>query len=152
MACKLFNRTNKNVTIIQCREIIPGRLMFMDIFLFGKKLRIINIYTAQDRVKKIQLFNKLKMLLCVGYYVILCGDFNTITDEQDRISGRLCKIGREGKVLKEIMSEYNMQDTFRIVYPNRIDFTRFDSVYKTRIDRIYVNKKFSIISYKTKML
>ena len=50
------------------------------------------------------------------------------------------------------MKEYNKQDTFRMVYPDRIDFTRFGRTCKTRIDRIYVNIKFAVISYKTKML
>ena len=143
---------SENITVIQLREIIPGRLMLVDVFLFGKKIRIINLYTAQDRARKIQLFNKIKTLLCVGFYVIVCGDFNTVTDERDRIAERSSKIGREGNVLKQIMNEYDMHDTFRMVYPDRIDFTRFDRTCKTRIDRIYVNKKFAVISYKTKML
>lgn len=58
---------NNKFKLIPNRELILGRLMFMDGYFGGKKIRIINVYTAQDTVRKIQLFKKLKSLFCIGF-------------------------------------------------------------------------------------
>uniref|UniRef100_A0A3B1JYF2 exodeoxyribonuclease III n=1 Tax=Astyanax mexicanus TaxID=7994 RepID=A0A3B1JYF2_ASTMX len=141
-----------DVKIIKVCELIPGRLMYADIFMFGSKIRIINLYTAQDRTKKTKLSNKLKNLLYVGYHIIVCGDFNTITDNIDSSSSKPNKITRVGHILKIIMSENKLNDSFRILYPNKIDYTRFDTSCNSRIDRIYTSEKVTVLSYITKLL
>uniref|UniRef100_A0A8B9K6H3 Endonuclease/exonuclease/phosphatase domain-containing protein n=1 Tax=Astyanax mexicanus TaxID=7994 RepID=A0A8B9K6H3_ASTMX len=115
---------NDYFKIINHRDIITGRLMYVDCFYKNKKIRLINIYTAQDRPKKMQLFKELKVLMCVGFNVIICGDFNTITSA----------IRQEGIFLRQIMEEQNIFDSFRILFPTKIDFTRFIFLrYKIRL-------------------
>ncbi|KAL7390488.1 hypothetical protein ABVT39_022165 [Epinephelus coioides] len=66
----------------------------------GEKYRVINLYTAPDARKKVQLFKRLRELLLVGFTIILCGDFNTVTDENDRCSTIAFKLSPEGLTLK----------------------------------------------------
>ena len=79
----LFN--TKNITIQRKRELIPGRLLVLDCILRKQKMRLINVYTAQRDGAKVQLFKKLREVLCGGTCTILAGDFNAITDMKDRI-------------------------------------------------------------------
>lgn len=79
------------VPLMTIREIVPGRLLFVDVVYLCNVvyknciLRIINVYTSPERVGKMRLFRKLVELLCGGFPIILCGDFNTVTDVKDRI-------------------------------------------------------------------
>lgn len=41
---------------------------------------------------------------------------------------------------------------FMNLFPKRKDFTRWDSICKTRIDRVYVNNNFEVKHYTTKLL
>ena len=143
----LFN--SKNITIQRKRELIPGRLLVLDCILRKQKMRLINVYTAQRDLDKIALFNKLREVLCGGIYTILAGDFNTITDLKDRIPTTNVILNRANKVMKETLDSSDMKDAFRVLHPNAVGYTRFDTRVKTRIDRIYVSKDITINSYRT---
>lgn len=140
---------NQQVEIVRTREIVPGRLLMIDCFYNHQKLRLINVYTAQNTHKKCKVLRKIRELLNVSFNVILCGDFNTITDERDRIGKGSFRNTIEGKILKQISEEYNLTDTFRALHPFDYGFTRSDPKVKTRIDRIYTSPNIKIISYKT---
>uniref|UniRef100_A0A3P9DFD0 Histone H4 n=1 Tax=Maylandia zebra TaxID=106582 RepID=A0A3P9DFD0_9CICH len=45
---------NTHVNIIKKRDIIPGRLLLVDCHYGGQKFRLINVYTAPERTKKMQ--------------------------------------------------------------------------------------------------
>uniref|UniRef100_A0A3B1JVZ9 exodeoxyribonuclease III n=1 Tax=Astyanax mexicanus TaxID=7994 RepID=A0A3B1JVZ9_ASTMX len=109
----------KNVSVLKIREIIPGRLMYVDIYLMGKKIRIINVYAFPNYNKRVSLLNKLKTILYVGFPKIICGDFNTITDLKDSNSDKLSKIGYDGCLLKQIMCENELNDIFRVLFPDK---------------------------------
>uniref|UniRef100_A0A6Q2YSP9 Endonuclease/exonuclease/phosphatase domain-containing protein n=1 Tax=Esox lucius TaxID=8010 RepID=A0A6Q2YSP9_ESOLU len=83
-------------------EIVPGRMIVLDFYFFGKKLRLINLYTPSCRNKKKVIFNKLRSFLCIGYSYIICGDFNTVTHPNDRISKVAFKLFADAKVLNAI--------------------------------------------------
>lgn len=140
---------SKDIEIIKRRDIIPGRLLVVDCKIKGNKFRLINVYTAPDRSKKVQLFKKLPEILCGGQSTILAGDFNTVTDSKDREASTTFKLSREGGVLKEICENFELIDVFRSLYPDKFGFTRYDQKTKTRIDRIYVSKQNKIKTYQT---
>lgn len=124
----------------------------VDCILHMQKFRIINVYTAPSRVKKVQLFKKLRELLCVGFNIILCGDFNTVTDAKDRIANSHLKyLNPEGKLLTSVCNDAKLGDVFRSLNPDSIGFTRFDGKTKTRIDRIYLSGHMSPINYETSL-
>lgn len=82
----------------------------------------------------------------------MCGDFNSITDINDRIPIKDIPITRDGKLLKKVCETSDMKDTFRELYPNKCDFTRVDKFVRTRIDRIYISKGIKIWSYRNEYI
>lgn len=140
---------SKDVQIHKRRDIIPGRLLMVDCVINGIKIRIINVYTSQKANEKMQLFRKLQEITFTGHHVIVCGDYNTITESNDRISNTPFRISPEGKCLKEVTNNVDLVDVFRKLNPNVEGFTRFDSLCKTRIDRIYTSKTINPINYNT---
>lgn len=95
-----------------------------------------------------RLFHKLSELLSIGYPIIVCGDFNTITEPLDNIQG-VGKISRDGVLLKNIGETHKLKDTYRVLNPLGKDFTHFDKNIRTRIDRIYVSGNIHTQSYHT---
>uniref|UniRef100_A0A3P9B483 exodeoxyribonuclease III n=1 Tax=Maylandia zebra TaxID=106582 RepID=A0A3P9B483_9CICH len=138
---------NTHVNIIKKRDIIPGRLLLVDCHYGGQKFRLINVYTAPERTKKMQLLKKMRHLLECGFNTVLCGDFNMVTEENDRIASTIFKESREGKLLTQICNDASLRDLYRILNPQTIHFTRFDSSSKTRIDRIYISSEIVALRY-----
>uniref|UniRef100_A0A3P8RCS1 exodeoxyribonuclease III n=1 Tax=Astatotilapia calliptera TaxID=8154 RepID=A0A3P8RCS1_ASTCA len=123
---------NTHVNIIKKRDIIPGRLLLVDCHYGGQKFRLIN---------------KMRHLLECGFNTVLCGDFNMVTEENDRIASTIFKESREGKLLTQICNDASLRDLYRILNPQTIHFTRFDSFSKTRIDRIYISSEIVALRY-----
>uniref|UniRef100_A0A3B1IXT6 exodeoxyribonuclease III n=1 Tax=Astyanax mexicanus TaxID=7994 RepID=A0A3B1IXT6_ASTMX len=73
----------RQIQICKKREPFPGRLLYVDVYIKNIKCRIINVYAPHNSKKKIELFKTLKKLLYVGFPVVICGDFNTITEGKD---------------------------------------------------------------------
>uniref|UniRef100_A0A3Q3VPJ2 Endonuclease/exonuclease/phosphatase domain-containing protein n=1 Tax=Mola mola TaxID=94237 RepID=A0A3Q3VPJ2_MOLML len=128
----------KKFIFVYLKNIIPGRLLLIDCLYLGHRFRLINVYTAPERTKKMQLFKKLRGIVNVGVNLILCGEFNTVTEDQDRIATPF-QIAREGKLLVEVHKGASLSDLYRVLNPKTIHFTPFDGKTKTRIDRIYMS-------------
>uniref|UniRef100_A0A668VXY8 Uncharacterized protein n=1 Tax=Oreochromis aureus TaxID=47969 RepID=A0A668VXY8_OREAU len=94
------------VNIIKRNDIIPGRLLLVDCCYYGQKLRIINVYNAPDRR--------------FGFNIILCGDFNIVTEATDRISNVEFRELRESKMLVQICKEAALSDLYRVLHPHTI--------------------------------
>uniref|UniRef100_A0A668TGV0 exodeoxyribonuclease III n=1 Tax=Oreochromis aureus TaxID=47969 RepID=A0A668TGV0_OREAU len=108
---------NTHVNIIKKRDIIPGQLLLVDCHYDGQKFRLINVYTAPERTKKMQLLKKMRHLLECGFNTVLCGDFNMVTEENDRIASTTFKESREGKLLTQICKDASLRDLYRILNP-----------------------------------
>uniref|UniRef100_A0A3Q4HTZ4 Endonuclease/exonuclease/phosphatase domain-containing protein n=1 Tax=Neolamprologus brichardi TaxID=32507 RepID=A0A3Q4HTZ4_NEOBR len=81
----------------------------------------------------------MKQLLEVGFNLIICGDFNIVTEESDRAATTPSKINCEGTFLAQVCADASLRDLYRVIHPTKIHFTRFDTNVKTRIDRIYIS-------------
>uniref|UniRef100_A0A3Q4GNW3 Endonuclease/exonuclease/phosphatase domain-containing protein n=1 Tax=Neolamprologus brichardi TaxID=32507 RepID=A0A3Q4GNW3_NEOBR len=69
----------------------------------------------------------MKQLLEVGFNLIICGDFNIVTEESDRVATTPFKINREGKFLAQVCADASLRDLYRILHPTKIHFTSFDT-------------------------
>uniref|UniRef100_A0A7N6BPG2 Endonuclease/exonuclease/phosphatase domain-containing protein n=1 Tax=Anabas testudineus TaxID=64144 RepID=A0A7N6BPG2_ANATE len=119
----IFFKTH-DVEIIRRRDVIPGRLLMVDCFYKGDKYRVVNVYTSPTRTQKMQLFKRMKELLFVGYNLILCGDFNTVTEENDRCSSVSFKLSREAQLNILVKSDIKIWEILR----HRMrDFFKFKS-------------------------
>lgn len=93
------------------------------------------MYPPPDAASKVRMFKKLHEFV-VGYFIVLCGYFNAYTDKKDRIPQQPL-LNDERKKSTKMMSGKNDTKVFRVLYPNKTDFTRFDDI-KIRIDHIYI--------------
>ena len=55
----------------------------------------------------------------MGFGVILCGDFNVITEENDRITIKDIPLSGDVKLLKNECDNCKMVDAFREFYTNK---------------------------------
>lgn len=104
----------------------------------------LNPVVEQKKEQKKQLLKKLKQLLEVGFNVILCGDFNIVTEERDRIAATPFKATREGKLLAHVCADVSLRDLYRILNPLKVH-----SQGQTRIDRIYISSQTQALRYGT---
>uniref|UniRef100_A0A669D7Z6 Endonuclease/exonuclease/phosphatase domain-containing protein n=1 Tax=Oreochromis niloticus TaxID=8128 RepID=A0A669D7Z6_ORENI len=86
---------DRQTDVSSAKDIIPGRLILVDCHYGGQKFRLINVCTAPERTKKMQLLKKMRHLLECGFNTVLCGDFNMVTEENDRIASTTFKESRE---------------------------------------------------------
>lgn len=93
----------------------------------------------------------MKQLLEVGFNLIICGNFNIVTEESDRVATTPFKINREGKFLAQVCADASLRDLYRILHPTKTHFTRFDTNVKTRIDGIYISSSIHALNYDTYM-
>lgn len=46
----------------------------------------------------------------MGFNLIICGDFNIVTEESDRVATTPFKINREGKFLAQVCADASLRD------------------------------------------
>uniref|UniRef100_A0AAX7UBY7 Reverse transcriptase domain-containing protein n=1 Tax=Astatotilapia calliptera TaxID=8154 RepID=A0AAX7UBY7_ASTCA len=92
---------------------------------------------------------KRRYLLEIGFNIILCGDFNIVTEATDRISKVEFRELRESKLLVKVCKEAALRDLYRHLHPHTVHYTRFDSLTKTRIDRFYISHNVQGLKYDT---
>ena len=71
---------------------------------------------------------------------IIGGDFNTVTKFRDGTVGTISNAHLLGSIpLNELLKNQNLQDTWRKIHPNKIDYTyhRTLSNIHSMLDRIY---------------
>ena len=131
----------KEFTISNIVKDSDGRVICLDI---DDQLTIVNIYlpSGTDQKSKIEresmIDNLPNLLLYKKENGIMGGDFNSITDKQDSL---LHPEQKMSKCFRKIIKLYNPCDSFRQLYPNEEQFSRY-YVWKggrgaTRIDRCY---------------
>lgn len=104
-------------------------------------LTIFNIYAPSDTsAKKTDFYKSLESLIqgSIGE-IMLLGDFNNTILKIDNRNG-LNSSTPDKKILKRLLSENILIDSFRHLYPRIKLYTKETVSYGTRIDRIYVSK------------
>ena len=106
-----------------------GRILILDVEIQGKPYLIINLYADNDQAGQLVTLAKLESLLesfdiNEERKIILRGDFNIIFDTQlDADGGSPClKVGTIQK-LRDIISEYDLCDIFRVRNPDLRKFS-----------------------------
>jgi exonuclease III len=116
----------------------PGRLQLIKL---SSGLNILNIYAPSGncgREDRRRFFSEtvLRNLQLRRNLPVLAGDFNSILlpiDTIDNFKFKFCP------ALKDLVSLFNYEDAFRLLYPNIIDFTfQRSACSPSRLDRIYL--------------
>jgi len=136
--------------IHQVKELVNGRLMYVDVRLNGILLRIINVYCPPDLQERKEVLKDIASLLFCGHEVIMGGDFNCIIANEDRKSTRTVKLDSSSVDLTDILKDFQLTDVFRTQNPNIPGFTWSNGSSSSRIDFFFSSPAIEVIEASVK--
>jgi exonuclease III len=136
--------------IQQVRELVNGRLLYVDVRLNGILLRIINVYCPPDLQERKEILKDIASLLLCGREVIMGGDFNCIIAKEDRKSTRIVKFDSSSVDLTDIIKDFKLTDVFRAQNPNTPGFTWSNGSSFSRIDFFFSSATIEVIESSVK--
>ena len=104
-------------------------------------LHIINVYAPNDGNERFNFYTQIKRYLfdIRDNDLLMIGDFNcTLNPSIDRVS-KVEGHKRSSNILRDIVKEYHLIDSYRYLYPDFCDYTWFNVRAFSRIDRIYIS-------------
>ena len=119
-----------------------GRLIVLDINLYGCSYRFINVYAPNNHAERIQWFNELHRWFIGDKILILGGDFNCVENTGiDKVGGNDAYGDVGGSVLGSFRNNYRLVDAYRVSAPRDIatTWTSADGSVACRLDRFYVS-------------
>lgn len=132
---------NKKIEIIEHEILIEKRVQKLNIKLYGKIISIINIYAPPSREReKEEFYIQIEEIIKeIPNEIIFGGDFNNIISNNDTNQKQINDRTKSEKILKSIINEYCLEDSFRIKYEYKMEYTRSRNNVSRRIDRIYLS-------------
>ena len=134
----MIDKNNINSKIINIEKSADARITSVKFTINETRLHILNLYAPSGTKfhKEMESMFKDQIL----YYLrnnlsntILCGDFNCITNKNDKSRNGSCPLS---KTLSYTLGNLNLKDIWTTLN-NEIEFTFFRENYGSRIDRIY---------------
>ena len=144
----LFN-TNAIKVISEPFIDIEGRVIAVDINIFGNVFHLVNSYGPNDYELKVPFLNRLYLYLNtkIENKIIWAGDHNIATDPiLDRHSTNLASDHGTTEFF-DILNTFDLKDTCRTIHPNKKFFTYRRGESKSRIDKICVSEDCTIQTY-----
>lgn len=135
---------NSNITVTKYYLDLEGRMVYIDITFNNIEYRIINIYAPNNEQERCQFFDDLYPFCITKKHLIIGGDFNCVLDVKlDKIGGN-SSYGQGGsEKIKQIVSDFNLVDSYRFLYPDNVKTTWCSSSVSCRLDRFYMSKLIS---------
>jgi hypothetical protein len=119
-----------------------GRLLVVDLCVFGINLRIINAYCPNRPAPRREFLKSLHIFFCVNRSFIFGGDFNCIDNlSLDKVGGNSAVGNLSSEVIADLCQSHNLIDPFRCLYPNKpaTTWTNSDGSIACRLDRFYTS-------------
>ncbi|KAK6191805.1 hypothetical protein SNE40_003397 [Patella caerulea] len=118
-----------------------GRLVVVDVDINNAQYRLICIYAPVNCADRNDFLLTIPQYLTCKRYVIWGGDFNFVMDPLlDKVGGNIEK-GTIGKCnMNDILKDFNLNDAYRLLYPNIVKVTWRGNSVACRFDRFYVSK------------
>ena len=124
-----------------------GRIIAVDIDVFGCKFHVINTYFPNHPNEQQAFIKKLSSFFFTRHPIIWGGDHNLVTNAViDRWPGTRIQ-DRHHKEITAILNAFDLKDTCREIYPTSLVFTFKTENAKSRIDKIIVPKDFVVKKY-----
>lgn len=121
---------------------LNGRVIVTDMFVFGLKVRSINVYAPARAGACNPFFRELDVFLLDPKPFFLLGDFNCVLDSQRDVRGpgfgRSTHIARE---LKRIVEQYTLHDAWVYRHGNQFQHTWSRRQSFSRLDRFYFQEQ-----------
>ena len=137
-----------DVDILNSQHDEEGRMLLLEAKIQGTLFKLINIYSPNLERNQIPFFNKLKERMSSftddADNILLGGDFNVIMDTNlDRKGGSEIKKTQARRdifnKIEEILSDYNIQDIWRVKNPDRRRFTWHRGETHSRLDYWFIS-------------
>lgn len=122
---------------------LDGRLILSDFEICGNNFRIVNLYAPNVESERNTFFEQLVPHFVTSNHLILTGDFNFVFNTKlDKIGGNLERGTIGSKVFGRILTNYNLTDAFRFLFPQRKQITWCKNlghpIIGCRLDRFYI--------------
>ena len=134
-----------------CNNIIAddkGRLVVLDITVKEQNLVIANTYapTKDKASEQLEFFEYFSTVIAEfqGKNIIIGGDFNTYLDpSKDKKGGKVFETSHYTENLKTLADEINLIDIFRVMHPNKQQFTwrgkSKSGIVQSRLDYFFIS-------------
>ncbi len=124
------------------REVINGRLIYVDVQFNNLCFRVINVYCPVDLQGRKEILKALPPLLICGKEIILGGDFNCSLSQSDRSSNVL--LDSSSQDLNNLVKDFGLVDTFRIKHPDSPGYSWSNGRSFTRIDFLFTSPQITV--------
>ena len=113
--------------IVKCENNIQGRMMTIFLNIQDQSIAISNIYAPNKNEDQVEFYHTIHTILNTKSFcnteIVLCGDFNLVLNTKLDKKGGLMQNKSSGKVLHEIIDDFNMHDLWRLKNPSKQEFT-----------------------------
>ena len=101
-----------------------GRIITVTFKLNKQNFHITTLYGLNKPHHRENFFQSLINHITSNQNTMIGGDFNLATEFRDRTGGRICNAHLLGSFpLNELLKNQNLQDTWRKIHPNKINYT-----------------------------
>ena len=128
-----------------------GRIITITFTLNKQNFHITTLYGPNKPHHRENFFQSPTNRITSNQSTIIGADFNMVTEFRDRTGGTICNTHLLGSIpLNELLKNQNLQDTWRKIHPNKINYTyhRTLSNIHSRLDRIYSSQNLNLIDSK----
>ena len=139
--------THLNSQMIRSHLILPNYIQSISFTLSNINYTLINCYLpsgktstqTSNRIKAIKtLASYLQNLDFKNNYIIIAGDFNLVLNPIDR-NGHYTPNTNDKILFQNILTNFDLTDSYRYLYPNSQTFSFSRSCPTSRLDRIYIS-------------
>ncbi|KAH6933864.1 hypothetical protein HPB50_018619 [Hyalomma asiaticum] len=116
-----------------------GRMIMLDVYIEGKRVRFINLYAPVTRSDTNSFFKDLHQLLLEPLPHVLLSDFNCVVDSQRDVRGPgQGSSTYQAKELVKILRHLSLTDVWVHLHNDHFGPTRLSKTSASRIDRTYL--------------
>ncbi len=133
----IITRKGSNIDIDNICRKENGRQIIINARYNLQNITIVNLYAPSIMKERIAFFKRIstwiKQNIDESNTLIICGDFNSVTSEKDRTTGKVDKCGHHFNNLKKNLS---LIDSYRYLNPDEHGFTWVDPADVTKMSRL----------------
>ena len=136
----IFISHSLDFSVVKYHRDLDGRFQFVDVLIDGIPFRLINIYAPNNNVLRKEFFDDIYPFIMSKNMKILGGDFNCIDNPSiDKKGGNIEKGTYGCSKIKNIVTDFELFDVYRFLYPDKVNTTWYGKDVACRLDRIYLS-------------
>ena len=141
----LFNTSS--VKILNRLSDHEGRVLVLDIDIFGNKFHLVNTYFPGEPFEKRDFIYSLYPYLSSNYPVIWMGDHNIVTEPMKDRLPRTTENDYCYQYVVELIDYFSFSDVCRVLYPSKDWYTFKGPSSRSRIDKVLISPSLEALAY-----